>query len=344
MLHLTDIRLRAQQLAAPRFDDPVDLVRWMGMVQAQNYPMAKWAVGLRLRCPARSRVDDALRDGRLLRLHVMRPTWHFVAAEDDVWMMRLSARRIRSANASFARGHGVDLSDYVRCLRKVEHALRDDNHLTRPQLVDALQRMGMTIDMSYLKRLLMHAETDCVVCSGRDCAGTPTYALWAERVPAAAPLDGDEAAAVLARRYFSSHAPARLSDFSWWSGLPMTEARRAVESLGGELRRECFGGEEYLMHDTCSDGQVAPCACLLPSYDEYLIAYRDRSAVLADAHRSRAFNAYGLFYPVVLFGGRVVGRWREERSLRTEFFAGEKCPSDRQLRQAAERLSAYRNR
>ena len=124
----------------------------------------------------------------------------------------------------------------------------------------------------------------------------------------------------------------------------MTEARRAVESLGGELRRECFGGEEYLMHDTCSDGQVAPCVCLLPSYDEYLIAYRDRSAVLADAHRSRAFNAYGLFYPVVLFGGRVVGRWREERSLRTEFFAGEKYPSDRQLRQAAERLSAYRNR
>ena len=106
MNRLTDIRLHAQQLVAPQFDDPAELIRWMGMVQAQEYGSAKWAVALRLRTPAAAPVEEALREGRILRMHIMRPTWHFIAAEDVRWMLHLSARRIRAANASFAKGNG----------------------------------------------------------------------------------------------------------------------------------------------------------------------------------------------------------------------------------------------
>ena len=106
MNRLTDIRLHAQQLVAPQFDDPAELIRWMGMVQAQEYSSAKWAVALRLRTPAAAPVEEALREGRILRMHIMRPTWHFIAAEDVRWMLHLSARRIRAANASFAKGNG----------------------------------------------------------------------------------------------------------------------------------------------------------------------------------------------------------------------------------------------
>ena len=46
---ITDIRLAGQQLAAPRFDTPKKLVSWMGAIQAQDYAMARWAVGIRLK-------------------------------------------------------------------------------------------------------------------------------------------------------------------------------------------------------------------------------------------------------------------------------------------------------
>ncbi len=116
MNRLTDIRLHAQQLVAPQFDDPAELIRWMGMVQAQEYSSAKWAVALRLRTPAAAPVEEALREGRILRMHIMRPTWHFIAAEDVRWMLHLSARRIRAANASFAKGNGCGWTRRTTCV------------------------------------------------------------------------------------------------------------------------------------------------------------------------------------------------------------------------------------
>lgn len=220
MNRLTDIRLHAQQLVAPQFDDPAELIRWMGMVQAQEYSSAKWAVALRLRTPAAAPVEEALREGRILRMHIMRPTWHFIAAEDVRWMLHLSARRIRAANASFAKGNGcgLDEGDYLRCSRLLERILGGGNHLTRQQIAGELERAGMAVDAPRLNRLMMHAETDGVVCSGADRAGKPTYALLAERVPQAVDLPEEEALALLALRYFRSHSPATFDDFVWWSG------------------------------------------------------------------------------------------------------------------------------
>ena len=242
MNRLTDIRLHAQQLVAPQFDDPAELIRWMGMVQAQEYSSAKWAVALRLRTPAAAPVEEALREGRILRMHIMRPTWHFIAAEDVRWMLHLSARRIRAANASFAKGNGcgLDEGDYLRCSRLLERILGGGNHLTRQQIAGELERAGMAVDAPRLNRLMMHAETDGVVCSGADRAGKPTYALLAERVPQAVDLPEEEALALLALRYFRSHSPATFDDFVWWSGLPVGQARRGVGALDGELLRESF--------------------------------------------------------------------------------------------------------
>ena len=87
---LTDIRLRSQQLARPEFKDPKDLVSWMGAVQAQEYRMVKWALGIRLKSATLQTINDAYQRGNILRTHVMRPTWHLVAAEDIRWMLKLS--------------------------------------------------------------------------------------------------------------------------------------------------------------------------------------------------------------------------------------------------------------
>lgn len=346
MNRLTDIRLRAQQLVAPQFDDPSELIRWMGMVQAQEYGSAKWAVALRLRTPVAAGVEEALRAGRILRMHIMRPTWHFIAAEDVRWMLRLSAQRIRRANASFANGNGcgLDEADYLRCNELLERMLEGGNHLTRQQIAEKLERRGLAADTPRLNRLMMRAETDGVVCSGVDRAGKPTYALLAERVPQAADLSEEEALARLALHYFRSHAPATLDDFVWWSGLTVGEARRGIGALGRELLRETFGGREYLLHESCGANRPAPAhAHLLPAFDEYLIAYKDRSDVLAQEHRARAFNTFGTFRPVLLHGGRIVGRWsRKGAQPVVEPFAGERQPSARLLRAAEERWRKFR--
>lgn len=202
----------------------------------------------------------------------------------------------------------------------------------------------MAVDAPRLNRLMMHAETDGVVCSGADRAGKPTYALLAERVPQAVDLSEEEALALLALRYFRSHSPATFDDFVWWSGLPVGQARRGVGALDGELLRESFGGREYLLHESWATCRKAPAhAHLLPAFDEYLIAYKDRSDVLAPEHRARAFNDFGVFRPVLLHGGRIVGQWgRKGTAVVVEPFVGEKRPSARLLRSAEGRWKLFR--
>lgn len=104
-MNIPNIRLLNQQLLNPLFREPKELVSWMGAMQAQNYSMVKWAVGMRLKSATIQTVEKALREGEILRTHVMRPTWHLVAAEDIRWMLKLSAQRIISANDSFAKGY-----------------------------------------------------------------------------------------------------------------------------------------------------------------------------------------------------------------------------------------------
>lgn len=98
------IRLHSQQLINPVFNNPKDLVSWMGGIQAQDYTMSKWAIGIRLKAGNLQTVNEALAKGDILRIHVMRPTWHYVAAEDIRWMLKLSSRRIITA-------HPINLGD-----------------------------------------------------------------------------------------------------------------------------------------------------------------------------------------------------------------------------------------
>ena len=240
---LIAVRLSAQQLSDPRFDDPRALVRWMGAVQAQDYKAVRWAVGIRLRTASLRAVDRALERGEILRTHVMRPTWHLVAAEDIRWMLRLSARRIRSANSSLARSRGLGIDDgmYSRSNRLIEKMLRGNLCLTKRQIADRFQAAGIAADTHFMTRYLMRAEADGIVCSGPDRAGQFTYALLEERVAPVPELTRDESLGRLARAYFRSHSPATASDFAWWSGLSASDVRAAIGSIRDELER-CGSG------------------------------------------------------------------------------------------------------
>src|SRR6185437_13425005 len=91
---LIKLRLLKQQIAAPQFKKPEQLVEWMGAMQAQDYAMVKWAVGLRLTDSTDASVEKAIDDGKIIRIHLMRPTWHLVAAKDVRWMLELTAPQL----------------------------------------------------------------------------------------------------------------------------------------------------------------------------------------------------------------------------------------------------------
>lgn len=313
-MKISNIRLLNQHLLNPLFSSPKELVSWMGAMQAQNYPMVKWAVGMRLKSAKNQTVEEALRKGEILRTHVMRPTWHLVAAEDIRWMLKLSAQRIIAANDSYAKGYDLEISEelYTKSYHLLEKILCGQKSLTRQEIADHFNRSGIQVDTHRMTRFMSRAEQVGIVCSGEDKGGKCTYALLEERVAPVPEITKDEALARLARSYFRSHAPAVLQDFIWWSGLPITEARQAIYLIESELTAEQWNGQTWYVHKDCRmRGKVTGCLHLLPSYDEYLLGYKDRTDVLPKEHYPKAFTNNGLFYPVLLHEGQVIGNWNK---------------------------------
>ena len=339
------VRPHTQQLTHPQFDDPKKVVGWLGAVQAQNYTMAKWAVGMRLKNGNLQTVEQALQKGEILRIHVMRPTWHFVTAEDIRWMLALSAKRIRATNFWLAEDQKLQVTadHYHRCNRLFEKMLEGHKSLTKEEIGQELNQRGFPIDNHGITRFLMHAETEGLICSGVDKNQKPTYALLEERVPPASPLSVEEALAKLAHNYFQSHSPASLQDFIWWSGLSATEARQAIHSIRSELISDRYASQELFVHESCP-GKTKPDETLhlLPSYDEYLLGYKDRSAVISPEHYAKAYNSWGIFYPVILYRGKLIGNWQKKgkgkgMKIETSFFESSALPAPELIQDAIER-------
>ena len=311
-MNIPNIRLLNQQLLNPLFREPKELVSWMGAMQAQNYSMVKWAVGMRLKSATIQAVEKALHEGEILRTHVMRPTWHLVAAEDIRWMLKLSAQRIISANDSFAKGYDLDIPNelYTKAHDLLEKILCGKKSLTKQEIAEHFNRSGIVADNHRMTRFMARAEQEGIICSGEDRGSKCTYALLEERVPPMPELTKDESLARLARSYFRSHSPAVLQDFIWWSGLSVSDAKQAVYLIASELTTEQWKEQTWYIHDTCrTRGKLSGHIHLLPSYDEYLLGYKDRTDVLPLEHYSKAFTNNGLFFPIVLHNGQVIGNW-----------------------------------
>lgn len=343
------VRPYNQQLSNPRFDDPKKVVGWLGAVQAQNYSMAKWAIGIRLKAGHLQTVEQALQRGEILRIHVMRPTWHFVTAEDIRWMLALSAKRIKAANIGLAEDKkmGITQTHYNQCNRLLEKILGGHKSLTKEEIRQELEQSRFPVDNYGMTRFLMHAETEGLVCSGEDKNQKPTYALLEERVPPISPLSQEESLAKLAQNYFRSHSPASLQDFVWWSGLSATEARQAIGAIRSELITDRFSPQELFVHESCP-GTISPDETLhlLPSYDEYLLGYKDRSHVIRPEHYAKAYNAWGIFYPVILYQGKIVGNWQKTGKgkgikIKTSFFDKSINPSAEWVQKAIEQYKSF---
>jgi len=304
-------RLHGQRLASRRMAGAEDIVGWLGAVQAQEYPLAKWGLGLRLRRATDASIERAFAAGSILRTHVLRPTWHFVTPADIRWMLALTGPRIRANVASYDRQLGIDPGAITRAIRAIAAALEGGAQLTRIELKAVLTRAGLnTHGTQRLTHLIIHAELDAVICSGARRANLQTYALLDDRVPRSRPRSRDDSLAELARRYFTGHGPAQLKDFSWWSGLTAGDARTALALSRHHLEEKEVEGRTYWF--SASLGSVERperAAYLLPPYDEYLIAYKDRSAAL-DSALWDAVVSWDPFSAPIVVDGCVVGGWK----------------------------------
>lgn len=306
------VRLRMQRLTGAGSNTPEEVVGWLGAVQSQELALAKWSVGARTRRATAAQLDLVLADGSILRTHVLRPTWHFVLPADIGWMLELTAPRVRRMMAHYDRQLELDGRVYAMTNRVIARAVATGGHLTRAELSAALRAKGVEATGQRLGHIVLRAELDRVVCSGVPTGRQQTYAPFEERTAPAAPLDREEAAARLAVRYFTSHAPATARDFSWWSSLPASEARRAIEASRERLHSIVADGVTYWSAGAMRPpASSAPRARLLQAYDEYIVAYGQSRGVidLAGLGGPSAKGAVSLAHWLVI-DGQLAGRWR----------------------------------
>ena len=309
-------RLAAQRIAPREHRDPAALVAWMGAMQAQDPAAARWAVGIRLAGAAvtEAAIQRALDEGRIIRTHVMRWTWQLVAPEDLHWIVALVGPEVIRRAARRFRELELDEATFRRSRAVLERALRDGEHRTRDELSAALEAAGISMaDGRRLSHLLGRAELEGVICSGAARGKSATFALLEARAPRPATAwPRERALAELARRYFRSRGPATLPDFIWWSGLRPADARAALESVRSELAPETLEGREaWTDPQPPATGRAALAdAHLVPPFDELLIAYKDRGAVLDPQHAAHMNAGGGILPGAVVLGARVVGSWR----------------------------------
>jgi hypothetical protein len=310
------MRLTAQRLGAMRSASPAGAVRWMLAVQAQDLPGAKWSLGLRTDGGTEAAVDAALDAGAIVRSWPLRGTLHLVAAEDIAWLLSLTGSRQISRAASRRSALGITDSDVQRAEGAVRAALAGRRALPRGQLLARIRAAGVATDGQRGYHLVWHLALAGTLVMGPTDGRGQAFALLEDWVTIPPPLDRDEALGELALRFLRSHGPASDADLARWAGIALGEARRGREICGAALATIEIGGRAYHLDPETLDRETGafpasvPRVVLLPGFDEYLLGYGDRSAVLAPDHADRIVpGGNGLFRPTIVADGEVVGTW-----------------------------------
>ena len=275
-------RLHSQHLVWPYAVSAGEAVGSLLAVQAENPSQAAWAVASRTPNPDQAELAALLDDGAVVRTHVLRPTWHFVRAEDAGWLLDLTGPRLRRVTGQQLRNaHGLDDRSVGRAVTAVTQALASGGQLTRAQLADELRDRGIAGSGQMLMILLAHAELGGLICSGTVAGGERTYALMDERVPAPRRLGRTEALAELALRYFTGHGPATERDLAYWATLTLTDVRAGLAQVRDRL--DSFQHDGRIFWHAPGDapgGPQEPAAHLLQILDETYRGYQDSRWVL----------------------------------------------------------------
>jgi hypothetical protein len=347
IFEVTHLRQQNQLITQHPFQKPEEVVQWLGAVQAQEYLHSLWAIGLRLPYTSEAGIEGAIADKAILRTWPMRGTIHFVPPADARWMLKLLTPRVVARTAGRYRQFGLDSGVFARSSEVLAKALEGGKQLTRTELYQVLERSNISTANSRGLQILGQLAQEGLLCFGPRRGKQPTFVLLDEWVPAPRMLERDEALAELARRYFRSHGPATVQDFAWWSGLPVAEAGASIDLIRQELVQENFGSRAYWLSPSALPIAKTgpPTAHLLPPFDEYTVAYKDRSHILdpavAEQRKSDILNA------AIAMDGQIIGTWtrafnKGAARITTSLFQPELTAAERDaIEHAARRYAAF---
>ena len=301
-------RLHNQRIGQNTLSSPAEVVRWLGAVQAQDYLASLWAIGVRLENSTEASIEQAISDKTIVRTWPMRGTIHHVPAEDAHWMLELLTPRVIAGSAGRYRQLELDEATFSKSAKVIAKAL-ENGPVIRKDLLAHLQKAGISTEGQRGIHILGYWAQKGLICLGPRQGKQPTFVLLDEWVKKPRDLEPDEALALLTQRYFSSHGPATLQDFVWWSGLTVKEAARGVELAGQHLAKVVLNDQTYWTNPSTSN-LTASSVHLLPWFDEFLVAYKDRSAVLNPEYVKQVNAGGGLLNPIIVIDGRVMGTWK----------------------------------
>ncbi|KAA2243778.1 winged helix DNA-binding domain-containing protein [Chitinophaga agrisoli] len=321
---ILSLRLACQQISAHQFTTIPELVSWMGCMQAQDYAQSQWAVGIRIPGVQDIDIDAAIANKEIIRTWCIRGTLHLVAAADVHWLLTLLAPRIITAGA--ARYRNLELDDKIlkKCSNILARALKDNESLSREELTATFAKAKIEAKGERLTHILYRAALEQLICTGPKRGNTPTYTLLPSGTQPGF-KHREAALAALAKKYFNSRGPATLQDFVWWSGLSPTEARQGLEAAQAGLTSFTHAQQTYWMSATQTAAPKPGLYCL-PGFDEYMMAYADRSLFLPSQHASRVYQVNGIFNPMIVQKGEVIGTWartfkKDTVSVQTNLFS-----------------------
>jgi hypothetical protein len=305
-------RMYSQRLWGRPLESPEDVVRHLGALQAQEYAYAKWSVAQRAERVDEAAMDQAIAAGTILRTHILRPTWHFVLAEDIRWILKVSAPRVNVLNAHYYRRNELDDELLATTNAVIANALEHNRHLTRKELASTLEHSGIAASGLRLAYIIMRAELDGIICSGAPRGKQQTYARLDERAPEARTMDADEALNELTLRYFTSRGPATLKDYLRWSSLTAAEGKKGLHAIESELEHEVIDGRTYWF-TVLSRGakKGSHTVDLVQGYDECIMSYSESRDVLSpDRVDLEHTSEVQPFLHAILLDGRLIGHWK----------------------------------
>ena len=320
------IRLLNQQLICPQFNDPAEVVNYMGAVQAQEYRLMRWAVAMRTRRPSAKAFKKSFDSGRIVRLHLMRGTWQLVSAEDYWPLLDLCASKALAVTRGWMHSNRISIpDDEIARIREILARTADEKgSATKEDFIQSLADRGIRMDDHRLSYHIRLSEISGILCSGDLLPMKATYSLTENKVSPRRKTFRDEALYTLTKKYFQSRQPATLEDFVWWSGLNISDCRKGIDLMGGSIHKVKMAGRELYFTDDCrTRGFRRGRYLFIPPYDEYLISYKSRDIVLPPEHSHRAHNNSGIFQPVIALDGTICGNWTPfKEDYKTEFFRG----------------------
>lgn len=311
---IADQRLASQGISRRRFAFPVDAVRGLVAIQGQDYPGAKWSIGLRVPGSTDDQIEQAVADQQIIRTWLMRGTLHLAAPQDVPWLLDLLAPRQIEGYARRYKELELDEVTLHRSSALFVKALEKEPMLTRSDLRAVLEENGISGEGQRTPHMLHHASMRQLIWQGGMIGNDATFRLF-NPPPDSITRTRDEALAELALRYFTSRGPATLADYIGWSGLTAGDARAGLQAVESQLEQDSIDGQTYYFASVSDTSDVqpdpSPTAYALPGFDEYILGYKNRDTVLDPQFAERICpGKNGIFYPTIVIDGRVVGTWK----------------------------------